>query len=87
MKRRKNCSCICPVKEASFTDGFALRNTATFGVIGGLYRFHRRTRKTRYYWPVAADLSGGTGVTLPSITNGAEPAAVWGGNTAPAFVQ
>ncbi len=29
--RRKNCSCVCPVKEASITDGFALRTSAIHG--------------------------------------------------------
>ena len=26
--RRKNCSCVCLVNKASFTDGFALRTSA-----------------------------------------------------------
>jgi len=61
-------------------------NEALF-TVGGLYRFRRRTRKTGFYWLVAADSSGGIGVTLLSAANGAEPAATWGRNTAPAFVQ
>jgi hypothetical protein len=31
MPKPKNCSCVCPVKEASFTDGFALRTSAIHG--------------------------------------------------------
>jgi hypothetical protein len=29
----KNCSCVCPVKAASFTDGFALRTSAIHAVV------------------------------------------------------
>jgi len=53
MNRRKNYSCVCPVKEASFTDGSALRTSAIHGGrrLMAVYRRLHATHGPQHWWP------------------------------------
>ncbi len=66
---RKNCSCVCPVKEASFTDGFALRTSAIHG--GRILAFtNLKSGQTSATQDMQVQVQDFLSPTAPGIDNG-----------------